>query len=73
MSAATIEHFAAARVGDSLGVHAWITGNYEHKGHLILDHSTRRRWPTMSGRATGRAYLDLPPKAARGGVKNERI
>jgi hypothetical protein len=52
MSGATIQHFAAARVGDSLGVHAWITGNYEHKGHLFLDHSTRWR-STMSDRSPG--------------------
>jgi acyl-CoA thioesterase FadM len=32
-----IQHFAAARVGDSLGVRAQITGNYEHKGHLFVD------------------------------------
>jgi len=32
-----IQHFAAARTGDSLGVRARITGNYEHKGHLFVD------------------------------------
>ena len=32
-----IQHFAAARVGDSLGVRARITGNYEHKGHLFVE------------------------------------
>jgi hypothetical protein len=32
-----IQHFAAARVGDSLGVRARVTGNYEHKGHLFVD------------------------------------
>ncbi len=32
-----IQHFAAARVGDALGVRARITGNYEHKGHLFVD------------------------------------
>jgi len=32
-----IQNFAAARVGDSLGVRAQITGNYEHKGHLFVD------------------------------------
>ena len=32
-----IRHFAAARVGDSLGVRARVTGNYEHKGHLFVD------------------------------------
>lgn len=32
-----IQHFAAARVGDSLGARARITGNYEHKGHLFVD------------------------------------
>jgi hypothetical protein len=25
------------RVGDSLGVRARVTGNYEHKGHLFVD------------------------------------
>ena len=32
-----IQHFAAAKVGDSLGARARITGNYEHKGHLFVD------------------------------------
>jgi hypothetical protein len=32
-----IQHFAAAGVGDSLGVRARVTGNYEHKGHLFVD------------------------------------
>jgi hypothetical protein len=32
-----IQHFAAARLGDSLGVRARVTGNYEHKGHLFVD------------------------------------
>ncbi|HVH78597.1 MAG TPA: hypothetical protein VM782_04350 [Stellaceae bacterium] len=32
-----IQHFAAARVGDALGVRAKVTGNYEHKGHLFVD------------------------------------
>jgi hypothetical protein len=32
-----IQNFSAARVGDSLGVRAKITGNYEHKGHLFVD------------------------------------
>jgi len=32
-----IQHFAAARIGDSLGVRARVTGNYEHKGHLFVD------------------------------------
>ncbi|HYM73791.1 MAG TPA: MaoC family dehydratase [Stellaceae bacterium] len=32
-----IQHFAAAKIGDSLGVRALITGNYEHKGHLFVD------------------------------------
>ena len=33
----TIQHFAAARLGDSLGVRAIVTRNYEHKGHLFVD------------------------------------
>jgi hypothetical protein len=32
-----IQHYAAARLGDSLGVRARVTGNYEHKGHLFVD------------------------------------
>ena len=32
-----IQHFAAAKIGDSLGVRARVTGNYEHKGHLFVD------------------------------------
>ena len=32
-----IRNFSAARVGDSLGVRAKVTGNYEHKGHLFVD------------------------------------
>jgi len=32
-----IQHFAAARIGDALGVRARVTGNYEHKGHLFVD------------------------------------
>ena len=32
-----IQHFAAARLGDTLGVRACVTGNYEHKGHLFVD------------------------------------
>lgn len=32
-----IRNFSAARVGDSLGVRARVTGNYEHKGHLFVD------------------------------------
>lgn len=32
-----IRHFAAARLGDSLGVRARVTANYEHKGHLFVD------------------------------------
>ncbi|HTZ37350.1 MAG TPA: hypothetical protein VMB84_15060 [Stellaceae bacterium] len=32
-----IEHFAAARIGDSLGVRARVTANYERKGHLFVD------------------------------------
>lgn len=33
----TIQHFAAARLGDLLGVRARVTRNYEHKGHLFVD------------------------------------
>jgi len=33
----TIQNFAAAKIGDALGVRAKITGNYEHKGHLFVD------------------------------------
>jgi acyl dehydratase len=32
-----IQHFAAVKVGDALGVRARVTGNYEHKGHLFVD------------------------------------
>jgi hypothetical protein len=32
-----IQHFAAAKTNDSLGVRARVTGNYEHKGHLFVD------------------------------------
>jgi hypothetical protein len=32
-----IEHFAAARAGDSLTVRARVVDNYEHKGHLFVD------------------------------------
>ena len=32
-----IRNFTAARIGDSLGVRARVTGNYEHKGHLFVD------------------------------------
>ena len=32
-----IQNFSAARVGDSLGVRARVTTNYEHKGHLFVD------------------------------------
>jgi hypothetical protein len=32
-----IQNFAAARIGDALGVRARVTGNYEHKGHLFVD------------------------------------
>lgn len=32
-----IQHFAAARLGDSLTVRARIVNNYEHKGHLFVD------------------------------------
>ncbi|HVC52048.1 MAG TPA: MaoC family dehydratase [Stellaceae bacterium] len=32
-----IQHFAAARRGDSLTVRARVVGNYEHKGHLFVD------------------------------------
>jgi hypothetical protein len=32
-----IRHFAAAKVGDVLGVRAKVTGNYEHKGHSFVD------------------------------------
>ena len=32
-----IQHFAAARLGDSLGVRARVIGNYEHKEHLFVD------------------------------------
>jgi hypothetical protein len=33
----TIQHFAAARRGDSLTVRARVVNNYEHKGHLFVD------------------------------------
>ena len=33
----TIQHFAAAQLGDTLTVRARVTGNYEHKGHLFVD------------------------------------
>jgi len=32
-----IEHFAAAKLGDSLTVRARVVNNYEHKGHLFVD------------------------------------
>jgi hypothetical protein len=32
-----IQHFAAAKIGDALGVRARVTGNYEHKGHAFVD------------------------------------
>jgi len=32
-----IRHFAAAKVGDALGVRARVTGNYQHKGHSFVD------------------------------------
>jgi hypothetical protein len=32
-----IRNFAAAKIGDSLGVRARVTGNYDHKGHLFVD------------------------------------
>jgi len=32
-----IQHFAAARLGDLLGVRARVTGNYEHRGHLFVE------------------------------------
>jgi hypothetical protein len=32
-----IQHFAAARLGDSLTVRARVVNNYEHKGHLFVD------------------------------------
>lgn len=32
-----IQHFAAARLGDSLTVRARVVANYEHKGHLFVD------------------------------------
>ncbi|HTW52299.1 MAG TPA: MaoC family dehydratase [Stellaceae bacterium] len=32
-----IQHFAAARLGDSLSVRARVVANYEHKGHLFVD------------------------------------
>jgi len=32
-----IQHFAAAKLGDSLTVRARVVANYEHKGHLFVD------------------------------------
>jgi len=32
-----IQHFAAARLGDTLTVRARVVNNYEHKGHLFVD------------------------------------
>jgi hypothetical protein len=32
-----IRNFAAAKIGDSLGVRARVTNNYDHKGHLFVD------------------------------------
>jgi acyl dehydratase len=32
-----IQHFSAVRVGETLGVRARVTGNYEHKGHAFVD------------------------------------
>lgn len=32
-----LQNFAAARIGDALGVRARVTANYEHKGHLFVD------------------------------------
>jgi hypothetical protein len=32
-----VQNFAAARIGDALGVRARVTANYEHKGHLFVD------------------------------------
>jgi acyl dehydratase len=32
-----IRNFAPARIGDSLGIRAKVTANYEHKGHLFVD------------------------------------
>ena len=32
----TIQHFAAAAIGDRLSARALITGNYEHKGHSFV-------------------------------------
>ena len=36
-TASKVQHFALARVGDELGVHATIRANYERKGHRLVD------------------------------------
>ena len=33
----TVDHFAAARVGDELTVRAKVTANYERKGHRFVE------------------------------------
>jgi acyl dehydratase len=33
----TVQHFAAARIGDELSARALVTANYEHKGHRFVE------------------------------------
>ncbi|HEU0155887.1 MAG TPA: hypothetical protein VFQ82_07435 [Stellaceae bacterium] len=33
----TVQHFAAARIGDQLSARAVVTANYEHKGHRFVE------------------------------------
>ena len=33
----TVQHFAAARIGDELSAHAAVTANYERKGHRFVE------------------------------------
>jgi hypothetical protein len=33
----TVQHFAAARIGDELSARAVVTANYKHKGHRFVE------------------------------------
>jgi hypothetical protein len=33
----TVQHFAAARIGDELSARAAVTANYQHKGHRFVE------------------------------------
>ena len=59
----TVQHFAAARVGDELSAYAVVTANYERKGHRFVELDVLV-YAGQEVRSPPRPHRDLPPAPA---------